>query len=115
MDAPSDERTTPERPGSRAAENGFGAVALVALILALLGWLGVGPLEPWWPVAVLVMLGAGLLALMAEGHRTGKLSMRGGRITREELPKVFWGFTIFYTLLGVAFLVGAVALAWLQP
>ncbi len=86
---------------------------VIAGIIAVLG-LGAGILAWWFGSAVAESAGiavgffvtSGMFAIVGQGLRTGKMGVKGGSIYRETSPVKFWGFAIFYLLLGGLFFLG---------
>ncbi|ETX01062.1 MAG: hypothetical protein ETSY1_08850 [Candidatus Entotheonella factor] len=83
---------------------------IVAGIIAVLG-LGAG-VTAWFlgantvasaGVAIGFLLPSGMFALAGEGLRTGQMGMKGNKIYRDKSPLKFWGFAIFYVLIGCMF------------
>ncbi len=80
---------------------------IVAGIIVVLGlgagvtawWLGAHPAESAG-IAIGFLFPSGMFALVGEGLRTGKIGGKGGKVYRDKHPLKFWGFAIFYVLLG---------------
>ncbi|HEX9923109.1 MAG TPA: hypothetical protein VGD99_10635 [Anaerolineae bacterium] len=48
------------------------------------------------------LLTGGMIVLLAEGLRSGKLGVRGGYVYRDKNPIAFWIFVVFYIIVGLA-------------
>lgn len=84
--------------------------------LFVFGGIILGALRWWWGdtfwnsagQAFLFLLTGGLITLLAEGLRTGKLGIKGGYVYRDKSPFVFWSFVLFYCVVGIGLLIGSV-------
>lgn len=94
---------------------------IIAGIIAVLG-LGAG-IFAWWlgsafaecaGITVGFLFTSGMFALVGQGLRTGKMGVKGGNIYRKTSPVMFWGFAVFYLLLGCLFFLGFVFLMFLS-
>ncbi|MEM1156954.1 MAG: hypothetical protein AAF571_12145 [Verrucomicrobiota bacterium] len=88
------------------------------VLLPILGALALGGWNWWqgssfWVEAggvLLVFFGSGLALLVKQGIATGKLEMRGGSVDRGAQPFWFWGFAVFYMVVGLCFFLGGLIL-----
>ncbi len=86
---------------------------IIAGIMAVLG-LGAGFVVWWFGAALAESAGitvgflftSAMFALVGEGLRTGKMGVKGGNVYRDTRPVMFWGFAIFYILLGCGLFMG---------
>lgn len=92
------------------SENKTHVTEIVAGIIAVLG-LGAA-IAAWWlgahltesmGIAIGFMFPSGMFALVGQGFRTGKMGVKGGKVDRNKSPVKFWGFAIFYVLIGCIF------------
>lgn len=85
-----------------------GFIALAGVVLGAIRWWSG---DTFWNSAglmVVFLLTGGMIILLAEGLRTGKLGIRGGYVYQDKNPIVFWVFVVFYVLVCIAFAVMSV-------
>ncbi|MCG8639550.1 MAG: hypothetical protein MI862_07425 [Desulfobacterales bacterium] len=71
---------------------------------AIKWWLG----SPFWDAISLVFvfsLTGGLIVVLAEGIRSGKLGIKGGYVYKGKTPALFWLFVLFYIMVAAVFAV----------
>ena len=79
-----------------------GLILLVGVVLGAIRWWSG---NTFWNSAgqiFVFLLTGGMIILLAEGLRTGKLGIRGGYVYQDKNPVVFWIFVVFYVIVGIA-------------
>ena len=96
-------------------------IEIIAIVIMLFGvcaglaaWLWGQSLWDSGIVVFLFLLVGGLIALVGEGLRTGKLGAKGGDIHRERNPFAFWGCAIFYVIVAIFLFMAGVASVFLE-
>lgn len=83
-----------------------GFIVLAGIVLGVIRWwLGSTFASSAWLIFLYLLTG-GLLVLMSEGLRSGKLGIKGGYVYRDKHPTVFWIFMVFYGIVESALLIG---------
>lgn len=82
-----------------------GGAALIGLVIGGIVWWQGQTLWDSFMLFFLIAITGGLVALVGEGLRTGKLGLRGGgHVDRQRNPLWFWGCSGFYILAALGLL-----------